>query len=113
MPVISSNTLFHFTPKIERLKKILLNGFRPNYCMENLDAIQKKGEAVLNPLAIPMVCFCDLPLSQISKHCVHYGNYGLGMKKDWAKDYGISPVIYVYQDAQILDEIKRIDFRTL
>jgi len=44
--------------------------------------------------AIPMVCFCDIPLSQLVSHIDTYGKYGLGMSKEWGIKKGLNPVIY-------------------
>lgn len=84
---ISSTTLFHFTRKYEYLKDILKNGFWPRYCIEP----DWNGK----DLAIPMVCFCDIPLSQALKHIASYGNYGIGVTKQFAKENNITPVFYV------------------
>lgn len=42
-----------------------------------------------------MVCFCDIPLSRISDHVNFYGQYGLGMTREWAKFNGLNPVFYL------------------
>jgi hypothetical protein len=43
-----------------------------------------------------MVCFCDLPLSQTGFHLSVYGDYGIGLTKEWGKRNGIAPVLYAY-----------------
>ena len=108
MSVISSNTLLHFTTSRETVGKILISGFRPNYSWEDFRRLDKNQEHTAEKFAIPMVCFCDLPLAQIAKHTEHYGTFGIGMHKDWATKYRISPVIYVYPDAKLWDEINRL-----
>ncbi|PIU57160.1 MAG: hypothetical protein COS88_01980 [Chloroflexi bacterium CG07_land_8_20_14_0_80_51_10] len=57
---LSADTLFHFTKSQDDLISILTNEFEPRYCIENLGFQTENQEN----LAIPMVCFCDLPLSQ-------------------------------------------------
>lgn len=99
-PIISSNTLFHFTSNREYLIDILTNNFRPRYCLENHgclipDAISPHDLDV----AIPMVCFCDIPLSNIGKHLDTYGKYGIGLTKDWEKIKGLNPILYVHQNS--------------
>lgn len=108
MSRISSETLFHFTTKAEYLFKVLENGFVPRYYPEIIDVEGvKKAE-----YAIPMVCFCDIPLSQIKNHIETYGKYGIGMSSSWAKKSKLNPVIYLENDSQltnsIVSEIKSI-----
>lgn len=86
---LSPSTLFHFTKK-KGLKGILTNNFRLNYCFEKLDHIEKQIK-----LAIPMVSFCDIKISEIVDHAKKYGYYGLGLSKEWALEKGLNPVIYL------------------
>jgi hypothetical protein len=51
-----------------------------------------------------MVCFCDIPLSQIANHVNTYGRYGIGMKKDWGVLNRLNPVVY-------LSEYSHLDFK--
>ena len=82
---ISSNSLFHFTNSAERLVGILKHTFRPRYCLEDLrmftTSLDEDEEGSWLELAIPMVCFCDIPLSKIKHHLTFYGNYGIGFDK--------------------------------
>lgn len=92
---ISSNTLFHFTNSAENLLNILTNEFSPRYCLEDLKilATNLNWEKALE-LAIPMSCFCDIPLSKIKSHISYYGNYGIGLTKEWGIKNGICPITY-------------------
>ena len=90
---VSANTLFHFTRKIDNLKEILKASFHPKYSLEDLSNAVP-GEVYT--ARIPMVCFCDLLLSQIKDHINFYGDYGIGLrKKGWENKKGISPIIYL------------------
>jgi hypothetical protein len=56
---------------------------------------------------IPMVCFCDLPLSALDKHMglseeEGYGKYGLGMSKDWGIAQKLNPVTYFTEESHVL-----------
>lgn len=98
---ISANTLFHFTKEYDTLVKILETKFYPRLCLEQSLLFKKKDYS----WAIPMVCFCDIPLSQISEHASKYGNYAIGIKKDWAKTQGVSPIIYVHENSLVSNTI--------
>jgi hypothetical protein len=115
---ISSNTLFHFTNRYDSLINILENYFRPHYCLEDFNVIFP-GEPEDNlRLAIPMVSFCDIPLSQSQQHLDTYGGYGIGLTKEWAKRNGITPVLYTYAESilagflrHMIKETQRLDER--
>lgn len=87
---ISADTFFHFTDKISKVKGILKNGFRASYCYEEIPFNISGGH-----LAIPMVCFCDLPLSLTKNHIQKYGGFGIGMKKSWGLEMEMSSINYV------------------
>jgi len=77
--------------------------FRASYNIEDVSDFYPKEKYV----AIPMVCFCDIPLKFISEHPMVYGNYGIGLKKEWGIGKGINPILY-RTDSQInryLEEI--------
>lgn len=91
MSTPKSNTLFHFTPSLEFLKGILKNGFYPRYCLEDISWL---GAGGIDFLGMPMVCFCDIPISRISEHTGFYGSYGLGVTKEWGLKSSLQPLIY-------------------
>lgn len=93
---LSSNSLIHFTNSKESLIGILKEEFKIKYCSEKV--ITHQGE--LN-YAIPMVSFCDIPLSEVKNHIKSYGSYGIGLKKDWGKKNGLNPVFYVEKNSMI------------
>jgi len=96
--IISTNTIFHFTRSFEKIISILKNDFYCQYCVEYFyDTIFPASAK--SARAIPMVCFCDVPLFQIKKHTRVYGNYAIGLTKDWAIKNKINPVIYAYYDS--------------
>lgn len=72
---VSAITLFHFTSNIENLLGILTNNFYPRYCLEDHSAFFQELDKEEAERAIPMVCFCDIPLSNIRKHISTYGRY--------------------------------------
>lgn len=93
MPV-SSNSLFHFTNSADHLFNILKNDFIPHFSLETFYAIEGTEK-----FAFPMVCFCDIPLSQVKEHLKVYGNYGIGLSKKWAKLKKLNPVFYLIKNS--------------
>lgn len=104
---ISANSLFHFTPKLDFLESILIKGFQPRFSLENIS-----GSSTLDytdeELAYPMVCFCDIPLSNVEKHSSTYGKYAIGLTKEWGIINKISPILYYYKDSPIFDAILNV-----
>lgn len=99
---ISSETLFHFTPKPEYLFQILEYNFRPRYYQEIIKLKGLKSDFIR---AIPMVCFCDIPLSQIKNHIATYGCYGIGMSKSWAIKNKLNPILYIEPNSKLTKSI--------
>lgn len=100
---ISSRNLFHFTHRIAYLEDILRNGFWPRYCKE-----YGWGNKYID-FALPMVCFCDIPLSQISEHAKFYGGYGLGVAPTWVRKHKtITPVQYIALSSNEYHNISRL-----
>ena len=103
MKILSAKTLFHFTKEINFLESIIQNGFYPRYCNECFSITETTID-----LWIPMICFCDIPLSQIKNHIETYGSYGIGMSKDWANKNGLNPVLYIRKNSFIAKKLKII-----
>ena len=93
---LSSNTIIHFTKTKESLEGILTNNFKVHYCKEAIVLANQ-------PLTfhVPMVSFCDIPLSEIKNHIDKYGEYGIGMTKQWAERRGLNPVLYVENNSDL------------
>lgn len=97
---LSSNTLWQQTTK-DGLKGILkLRSFLYSYCKEAVFNDLSKKE-----YAIPMVSFCDIPLSEQSGYLGKYGNYAIGIKRSWALKNKLNPVSYFYRDSAIFHYI--------
>lgn len=105
--VISSNALFHFTRSMEDIGGILEKGFTARFCLENYSNLFDDSDNGFT-MAFPMVCFCDLPISQLRSHMDFYGSYGLGMKKDWGIKNGINPVMYMHPGSDTAGYIGRL-----
>lgn len=94
-----ADNLFHFTKSLDILKLILENGIQPKYCLEDFEWF---GWNTNKYLAYPMSCFCDIPLSRITEHTNFYGNYGIGLSKNWGYKNNLVPVVYSPPDGDML-----------
>ena len=93
---LSSNSIIHFTKEKEFLIGILQNNFKIHYCLEKLFI----GDGSLE-FAVPMVSFCDIPLSEVKIHLENYGPYGIGLTKEWAARQKLNPVLYIEKDSYL------------
>lgn len=107
MSNISPNSLFHFTPKLEYLIEIFKRGFQPRYCFEDLKLNDSRSIRGFN-FGIPMTCFCDISLGQISNHINTYGGYGIGMTKEWGIKKRLNPIIYLNKDSYVAEPLSII-----
>lgn len=101
MSTLSANTLFHFTKSKDILINILKSNFRPNYCREKTYFTDKSPY-----WEIPIVCFCDIPLSQIKEHTSWYGEYAIGITKEWAVKNNVNPILYINDDIELVNTLK-------
>ncbi len=101
--LISANTVFHFTESIVNLEGILKSGFYPQICCEDFIGTISNEEDMEK--GVPMVCFCDIPLSQIRNHVKYYGNYALGLSKEWAIENQVNPVLYTYPNSSLAEKL--------
>lgn len=94
MPV-SSNTLFHFTSN-NNFFGILEGNFIPKYSLESF-----QSDKITTSFGFPMVCFCDIRLSQIKRHLKVYGYYGIGFTKEWGISNGLNPILYLEEKSKL------------
>ena len=100
MGIVSANTLFHFTSKLQYLVGILKSDFIPRY---NLEELVLGNDSVR--IGVPMVSFCDIPLSSISEHLDKYGQYALGMSMKWANKKKLNPVLYIKNNSTLSKQL--------
>lgn len=99
---ISANAFFHFTSKFDVLISILREGFWPRYCIE-----RGWGNKYID-FALPMVCFCDIPLGQILNHTNTYGEFGIGVSHGWVTHNKLfNPVQYISNNSEIFNKVSR------
>ena len=84
--------LYHYT-ECEKLLSILDDsGFGPAFCAEDYSWMTGGSPCYL---MVPMVCFCDMPAELSREHQKAYGSSTIGLRKDWGKKRGLTPVLYV------------------
>lgn len=105
---VSARSLFHFTKSAEYLVAILRNEFLPRFCLEDQTTLEVPLGFPRLEVAVPMVCFCDIPLSDIGEHLSFYGQYGLGLTKDWGIRQGLNPIVYLSPESQLNHYLGRV-----
>lgn len=98
---VTSDTLFHFTNSISNLKNILNQRFKITYCKETFSLNNTS-----HSYYFPILSFSDIPLSLTKDHITKYGNYGIGMSKEWGVTNQLNPVIYIEQNSIIAKDIQ-------
>lgn len=73
---ITANALFNFMREYSFLEKVIFNmAISPRYYPEDISYLNLRYNGKdLTEWYIPMTCFCDIPLHQISYHAreIHY-----------------------------------------
>jgi len=101
---LSPNTLFHFTSCLDNMLGILRYTFYPRYCYEEFNLVDNEKKRFMEN-AFPMVCFCDITLSQLMNHIKTYGRYGFGMTKEWGLRKGLNPVVYFNKNSNMANDL--------
>lgn len=98
-----TTSLFRFSRDFESLQRVLKNGIYPNYCEEDLSYDDNNFV-----IGIPMISFCDIPITLLDEHTSRYGVYGIGLSKKWGIQNGITPIMYIANDAVLRSAHYRI-----
>src|SRR3989339_2230786 len=53
-----------------------------------------------------VVCFCDIPTSELSIHTAKYGSFGLSFNKEYIIGKGGCPVLYIPQQSMVRSDLK-------
>lgn len=90
-----TSSLFHYTT-YNGLKSILKQGIIPNYCKEDFST-----DTDNLVVGIPMVSFCDIPLTRTDEFTKRYGHHAIGLSKEWALKNQINPILYINNEEVI------------
>lgn len=99
---VTSNSLFHFTTSLKKLEGIITDKFRIYSCVEKY-----KLDYENHTTAVPMVSFCDIPLSLAKNHLDSYGKYAIGLTKEWGINNGLNPTLYLQGDSTLSKDIQK------
>lgn len=103
----SANVFLHCMKKFEYLKYILENkAFMPRYNEEIIDYLSVEYKRI----AFPMVCFCDIYLNKLKPHMGEYGEYGIGLSKEWGINNGLQPIFYINQHSELAKSFRETLF---
>ena len=86
---LCSNILWHQTCEKGFYEILKSRKLRYSYSLERIIP-----EYHFKPIAFPMICVSDYPLSEIGNNKWAYGNYNIGFKQEWGVKMGFSPVWY-------------------
>lgn len=92
MDAYRTSSLFHYTSH-NNLKRILEGGLMPNYCKEDFSNSRR-----LYVVGIPMVSFCDIPITRTQEFTRRYGRHAIGLSKEWAMKNNANPILYSHID---------------
>ena len=91
--VTSANILCKYMDKLEYLFRILEDlAIKPRYVEEIIDYLNIPG---FSSITLPMICFCDIPFSKVSRHTQNYGQYGIAFYKEKCFYKNVQPITYI------------------
>ncbi|MFM0585275.1 abortive infection system antitoxin AbiGi family protein [Streptococcus suis] len=113
---ITANALFNFMREYSYLEKAILNmAICPRYYPEDISYLNLKYNSKdLTEWYIPMTCFCDIPLHQISYHAEGnsillndkgYGKFSIAFHKEFGIRKGIQPIHYLNTSSVQVEEL--------
>ncbi|HEY0842611.1 abortive infection system antitoxin AbiGi family protein [Methylotenera sp.] len=78
----------------------------PRYCLEDVAWL---GYDAHDYVAYPVVCFCDIPLSRITDHVGFYGEFGIGLTRQWAEANRLNPILYVAGENNVSSSFRELN----
>ena len=97
---LSSNVLWHQTRKEAFFEILKSKKLCVSYSQEEIMPKLR--------LAFPMICLCDLPLSEFASNNWTYGEYAIGFKRDWAIRNGFNPVCYYHHQSNLMQQMYKL-----
>lgn len=97
---LSSNILWHQTRKDAFFKILRSKEFLFSYSIEKVFPIKED-----QGLAIPMISMSDFPFSEIANNKWAYGDYAIGLSREWGIKNRFSPVLYCNRKSYIYEHL--------
>lgn len=85
---LSSNILWHQTNYASLRNIIKSRSLKCSYSLEEVD------EIIGQKVAFPMISMCDLPISELSEYQGKYGDYAIGLSREWGVKNKFTPIWY-------------------
>ncbi|MED4046168.1 abortive infection system antitoxin AbiGi family protein [Priestia aryabhattai] len=105
-PKQSANVLFKCMKRLDYLKSTLkMKAIVPRYYEEKINYLNIKE---IDKIAFPMSCFCDIHLNKLIDHMGNYGDFAIGMNKDWGITQGIQPIHYINEYSALRKDFSSI-----
>lgn len=105
-PVWNTNAAFlcNYMKEISFLKdKIRRRALVPRYVQEPVGYL---GIPEISRIALPMICFCDIPFSKVRIHISQYGQYGIAFDKSKIIKKGLQPIHYISDESPLRDDFR-------
>lgn len=100
---LSSNILWHQTKKDAFFKILRSKEFLYSYCIEKVFPIGgDKG------LAVPMISMSDFPFSEIANNKWAYGDYAIGLSREWGIRNRFTPVLYCNKESLLYEYLTEL-----
>lgn len=102
----SANVFFHCMKKLAHLKQIFeRKAILPRYNVEIIDFLNIPD---CREIAFPMICFCDIFLKLLSPHMKNYGDYVIGLDKDFGIQNGFEPIQYINNKSEVAKKLQSV-----
>lgn len=100
---LSSNVLWHMTKKDAFLSILKNKQFRYSYSLEKAFPVKD-----MKGVAFPMISMSDLPFSEIATTKWTYGDYAIGLSREWGVRNGFSPVWYCNVGSRVWLQLSKL-----
>lgn len=100
---LSSNILWHMTKKDAFISILKNKQIRYSYSLEKTFLAKN-----LESIAFPMISMSDLPFSEIATTKWTYGDYAIGLSREWGVKKGFSPVWYCNMGSRVWLQLSKL-----